>query len=320
MHVLTLWIAIPDAMLYMDKCFHNLKSGLPGVKGFIDIRSLCGQCTQVHNPMPHGEPFNLTTLLGWPMVTCTTNRVFWSGIETKKGVIDINLRGNKKPVALDAEFRQPASEAGLHCRHSSPMRKCRVALKGTLYKEPESAGYSDQGSSEDVPSMPSQRIRFTTRLATTSSSSSITSSNSSSTSTSSNSSGTSSDAMTTGDGEEGATVNNVDAASRCDTSPADWQQQHVCVCFVLCGCRAAVRTLPLRCVVPMATHTQADGTLMIGSGGATSRITPGPPTQPFGCARLSFSSFLIFLTCWFFHTFSFLPAVFVGATFKMTPH
>ena len=57
--------------------------------------------------------------------------------------------------------------------------------------------------------------------------------------------------------------------------------------FVLlhAGGRAAARTLPLRCVVPMATHTQADVTLMPIRGGANCRITPGPHTQLFEGAR-----------------------------------
>ena len=31
-HVLTLWMAIPEATLYMDEATHGLKLGLPGVK------------------------------------------------------------------------------------------------------------------------------------------------------------------------------------------------------------------------------------------------------------------------------------------------
>ena len=44
MHVLTLWMAIPDATLYMDKSAHSVKLGLPGVKGPSNICCVCGQC------------------------------------------------------------------------------------------------------------------------------------------------------------------------------------------------------------------------------------------------------------------------------------
>ena len=75
-----------------------------------------------------------------------------------------------------------------------------------------------------------------------------------------------------------------------------WQQHHICVCFVPCGGRAAVRTLPLRCVLPMATHLETDGTLMIIMGGANCRIAHGPHTQLFGVAR---HSFFIFFICFY---------------------
>ena len=79
--------------------------------------------------------------------------------------------------------------------------------------------------------------------------------------------------MTTSDGEEGASVIHLDEVGWSNMSPAMYmlsqrrssnsktngQQFHIFAFFVLCGSRAAVRTLPLLCVVPMATHTDNQG-------------------------------------------------------------
>ena len=67
MHVLTLWMAILDATLYMDKSAHSLKLGLLGVKGLSDICCVCGRCAQVQSPTRHWESFDLTTFRGWRM-------------------------------------------------------------------------------------------------------------------------------------------------------------------------------------------------------------------------------------------------------------
>ena len=156
--------------------------------------------------------------------------------------------------------------------------------------------------------MPTQRCKHTTIVGASNSSSSSSFSSGGSSSSGHN---TSSESVTTSDGED-ASVINLDEASWSDVSPAgymlsklkefdlkDWRQQYVCFSFVLCVGRAAARTLPLRCVVPMATHTQADDTLMVIKGGANCRITPGPHTQKFGGARHFFfvSILRVFLLC-----------------------
>ena len=65
-HVLTLWMAIPEATLYMDEGTHSLKLGLPGVKGRSDIRSVCGHCAQALSHTRHWKPFDMTTFQGCP--------------------------------------------------------------------------------------------------------------------------------------------------------------------------------------------------------------------------------------------------------------
>ena len=45
-HVLTLWMAIPEATLYMDEGTHSLKLGMPSVKAHGDMCCVCGQCAQ----------------------------------------------------------------------------------------------------------------------------------------------------------------------------------------------------------------------------------------------------------------------------------
>ena len=88
----------------------------------------------------------MTTFQGWPLVPCTPNRVFLSSKERKKGAVDISSSSRKPPIASDAEFSQAASEAHPWRRRRNPVRKCRVALKGTVYKEEGSASDSDGGS------------------------------------------------------------------------------------------------------------------------------------------------------------------------------
>ena len=88
---------------------------------------------------------------------------------------------------------------------------------------------------------------------------------------------------------------------------------------------AAAKTLPLRCVVPMATNTKADDTLMVFKGGANCRITPGPPTQHFRGARcLLFLNFFVSSCCAYVQPFGcsyqsrvpiILPAARVGCPY-----
>ena len=67
----------------------------------------------------------------------------------------------------------------------------------------------------------------------------------------------------------------------------------LCMCPTLCltdngVSKVAARTLHLRCMLPMATHAQADDTVIVFKGCANCRITPGPHTQQFGGARRFF--------------------------------
>ena len=86
--------------------------------------------------------------------------------------------------------------------------------------------------------------------------------------------------MTTTGGEEGECVIELDKAGWSVMSPAvymlsqseefDLKERLATTAYLclLCGewSRAAVRTLSLGCVVPVATHTQTDGTMMIIMG------------------------------------------------------
>ena len=169
-----------------------LKLGLQVVKGHSDICCVCGQCAQALSLTQHWKPCDMTTFQRWPLVPCTPNRVFLCGKERKKGAVDISSSTCKPPIASDAEFSQAASEADLWRRHRNPGRKCRVALKGTIYKEEGGASDSDSGNSEDLPAMPTQR---TTPKVTIGSNSSGNSSSSSSSKSSISSSSSSSSSM-----------------------------------------------------------------------------------------------------------------------------
>ena len=99
------------------------------------------------------------------------------------------------------------------------MRRCRVALKGTIYKEEGSDRDFDQSSSgEELPAVPTQRCKHTTIIGVSRSSSSSSTSNSSSSGSSTNRA-TSSESVTTSDGED-ASVINLDEAGWSDMSPA----------------------------------------------------------------------------------------------------
>ena len=50
-HVVALWIAIPDATLHMDKTAECMKFALPRLKGLSDICCMCGWGAQVPSPM-----------------------------------------------------------------------------------------------------------------------------------------------------------------------------------------------------------------------------------------------------------------------------
>ena len=67
-HVLTLWMAMPEATSYIDGGTHSLKLGLPGVKGHSDICCVFGQCAQALNHTRHWRPFAMTTFQRWPLV------------------------------------------------------------------------------------------------------------------------------------------------------------------------------------------------------------------------------------------------------------
>ena len=219
-------VAIPQATLYMDGGAHSLKSGLPGVKGHTDICCVCGQCAQALSHTRHWKPFDMTTFRCWPLVLCTPNRVFLSSKERKKGAADISSNSQKPPIASDAKFSQAASEVDLWRRCRNPVRKCGVALKGTIYKEEGSARDSDAGSNEVLPSMPTQRttpkvtIGSNSSSSSSSNSSSNSSSSSSSSSASSSSSGTSSESVNGSDGEDVASVIYLDEAGWSHLSPA----------------------------------------------------------------------------------------------------
>ena len=167
--------------------YPNLKLGLPGVKGHSDICCVCGQCAQALSHTRHWRPFDMTTFQRWPLVPCTPNRVFLSNKDKKKGAVDINSSSRKPPIASDAEFSHAASEADLWRRRRNPVRKWRVALKGTRYKEKGGAGDSDAGNSEELPSMPTQRTTPKVTIGSNSSGSSCSTSSSNSSSSSSSS-------------------------------------------------------------------------------------------------------------------------------------
>ena len=99
-HVLTLWMAIPEATFYMDEGTHNLKLGLPAVKGHSDMCCVCGQCAQVLSHTRHWKPSDMTTFQRWPLVPCTPNRVFLSSKERKKGAVDIRSSNVSHPSLL----------------------------------------------------------------------------------------------------------------------------------------------------------------------------------------------------------------------------
>ena len=101
------------------------------------------------------------------------------------------------------------------------MRKCRVALKGTIYKKEGSDRDSDKGSSgEELPAVPTQRCKNTTIVGVSSSSSSVSSGTRSSSSSGTSLNGdTSSELDTTSDGED-ASVIHLDEASWSDMPPA----------------------------------------------------------------------------------------------------
>ena len=60
-HVLTLWKAILDATLCVDKIAHSLKSGLPRIQRLSDICCVCGHCAQVLSSTRHWEPMDFNT-------------------------------------------------------------------------------------------------------------------------------------------------------------------------------------------------------------------------------------------------------------------
>ena len=208
----TAW-CIGDATMYMDKSAQSLKLGLPGGWGRNDICCVCGPCAQVQSNTRHWGPFDLSTFQAWPMAPCTPNRVFRSSKERKKSTTAHERpAGTQQPVASDAEFGQAASESDVLRKRRHPVRKCRLALKGTMYKEEGSDRDSDQGSrGEELPAVPTQRFKHTTIVDVSSSSSS------SSSGTSSNSD-TSSKSVITSDGED-ASVINLDEAGWFDMSP-----------------------------------------------------------------------------------------------------
>ena len=219
MNVLTLWMAIPEATLYMDDGAHNLKLGLPGVKGHGDMCCVCGQCAQGLNHTRYWKPFDITTFQGGPLVPYTPNRVFLSSKDSKKRAVDISSSSCKPPIASDAELSQAALEADFWRRRRNPVRKCRVALKGTIYKDEGGASDSDGGSNEDLPSMPTQGTTPKVTLGSNASSNSS-SSSSSSTSSSRSSSGTSTQSMNTSYGEDVASIIDLDEAGWSDLSRA----------------------------------------------------------------------------------------------------
>ena len=112
-HVLTLWMAIQQATLYMDDGTHSLKLGLQGVKGHSDICCVCGQCARALSHTQHWNPFDITGFQPWPLVPCTPNGVFLSSKERKKGAVDISSSSRKPPIASNA-----LSSAGLHQKHN----------------------------------------------------------------------------------------------------------------------------------------------------------------------------------------------------------
>ena len=158
--------------------------------------------------------------------TCTPNCVFHSSKERKKSATaDNHPASTQQPVASDVKCSQAASESDVLRNHRNPVRKCRVALKGTIYKEEGSDRDSDQGhSGEELPPVPTQRCKHTTIVDATSSSSSSSNRSSSSCSSSSGcSSGSggdaSSESITTSDGWA-ASVIYLDEVGWSDTSPA----------------------------------------------------------------------------------------------------
>ena len=171
-----------------------------------DICCVCGQF-QAQSTTRHWEPFDLSTFQARPMTPCTPNCVF--------ATVDDHPASTQQPVASDAEFRQAALASDLLRKRRNPVRKCRVALKGTTYRRGETdRGFVEGGDGEELPTVPTQRCKHTTIVGASSS-------GSSSNRGSSKSSGgdTSTESVTTSDGEDASAIN-LDEAGLSDMSPA----------------------------------------------------------------------------------------------------